>query len=188
MMADEHDDMEVADMLFVLGKLMRSSISGKEQEIELTREIENIKNYLLLNQLRYTNLRYEIVIDADIDGAEVPAVHPPAAGGKQRAPWHLEVPGDGFLQVRIYEEGEDCLVDIRDNGVGIAPERLAEIQRCLGQDAALSQEQGGIGIVNVHKRLKIYFGGRSGLEIMSRPGEGTLCRVRMQRGKGGKQA
>lgn len=188
MMADEHDDMEVADMLFVLGKLMRSSISGKEQEIELTREIENIKNYLLLNQLRYTNLRYEIVVDADVDGLKCPRfilqplVENSVHHGISRSR------GDGFLQVRIYEEGEDCLVDIRDNGVGIAPERLAEIQRSLGQDAALSQEQGGIGIVNVHKRLKIYFGGRSGLEIMSRPGEGTLCRVRMQRGEGGRQA
>ena len=183
MMADEHDDNEVADMLFVLGKLMRSCISGKEQEIELTRELENIKNYLMLNKLRYSNLDYEIICDADIANMKCPrfilqplvenSVHHGISRSK----------GNRYVQVHIYRQENYLLIDVQDNGVGISPDRLAEIKQSLGTDKPLNQEQGGIGIMNVHKRLKMFYGENSGIELFSTPDEGTLCRVRIQADK-----
>lgn len=80
---------------------------------------------------------------------------------------------EGEIQIRIYEEGNDIVFQIEDNGVGMTEEQCREI---------LHKEPGdrtGIGIKNVNDRIKIYFGEEYGLSITSELDEGTCVTIRM---------
>lgn len=79
----------------------------------------------------------------------------------------------GEIKIRIYEEHDDIVLQIEDNGVGMTEEKCREI---------LHEESGdrtGIGIKNVNDRIKIYFGEEYGLSIVSEPDEGTCVTIRM---------
>jgi two-component system LytT family sensor kinase len=72
--------------------------------------------------------------------------------------------GSGHVSVSARVSGPDVELCVRDDGVGIEPERVA---------AVLAGAGGGIGISNVDARLRATFGDRYALRIESRPGEGT---------------
>ncbi len=75
----------------------------------------------------------------------------------------------GHLHIEVSEEAGGYLISIRDNGVGFPQEKI---------DAVLSgTHRGGIGLVNVHQRLRNAFG--TGLTIKSKVGEGTEVSFRV---------
>ena len=80
---------------------------------------------------------------------------------------------EGHIDVQVYQEGEDILFCVQDNGVGMSPEQVSAI---LEQDA---QDRTGIGIKNVNDRLQIYFGKGYGLRIVSELDMGTRVEIRM---------
>ncbi len=58
-----------------------------------------------------------------------------------------------------------CSIEIEDNGMGISPERLREVYG------------GGIGISNVHERLRLLYGDQFKMDIRSQEGEGTQIHI-----------
>lgn len=82
-------------------------------------------------------------------------------------------PEGGILSVTVEEKGTALVLEVEDNGTGIRAERLVEV---------LSPEsQGGrsIGLRNVDRRLQALYGQEHGLAVESRPGQGTLVRIRI---------
>ena len=80
---------------------------------------------------------------------------------------------EGHIDVRVYQEGEDIVFTVRDNGVGMSQELVDSL---LNRTAA---DRTGIGIKNVDDRLKIYFGKDYGLRITSELDVGTCVEIRM---------
>ena len=84
---------------------------------------------------------------------------------------------DGVIRVTAYREGEDLLIDVEDNGLGMRPELAASL---LDEDRPEIRTSGsGIGLRNVHQRIHLTFGEGYGLAIFSEPDEGTLVRIRL---------
>ena len=84
---------------------------------------------------------------------------------------------DGVIRVTAYREGEDLLIDVEDNGLGMRPEVAASL---LDEDRPEVRTSGsGIGVRNVHQRIRLTFGEGYGLTIFSEPDEGALVRVRL---------
>ena len=84
---------------------------------------------------------------------------------------------DGIIRVTAYREGEDLLIDVEDNGLGMRPELAASL---LDEDRPEVRTKGsGIGVRNVHQRVSLTFGEGYGLTIFSEPDEGTLARIRL---------
>ena len=80
---------------------------------------------------------------------------------------------EGEIWIRIFEDGEDIIFQVEDNGIGMTEEQCQEILRKeLG-------DRTGIGIKNVNDRIKIYFGSNYGLNITSELDEGTCVTIRM---------
>lgn len=68
---------------------------------------------------------------------------------------------DGILKIRLYETDEGIRIVVEDNGEEATDEDIARMQASL-----VEQEPGEItGIVNIHRRLQIYFQGKAGLAI-----------------------
>ncbi|NJD02734.1 MAG: hypothetical protein FIA99_09125 [Ruminiclostridium sp.] len=84
-------------------------------------------------------------------------------------------PEGGFINIHIYEECGNVLVKVADNGIGVEPERLKEIQKVLEGELKGTS----IGIFNVQKRIQLYFGMEYGVVMESTAGEGTTVTVTM---------
>ncbi|MDU3348825.1 MAG: HAMP domain-containing sensor histidine kinase, partial [Clostridium sp.] len=67
-------------------------------------------------------------------------------------------------------------IDIIDNGLGM-PQEVAD--KLLTNENGVQKKGSGIGLRNVHERIKLYFGDSYGLEIYSEPDEGTTIRIHM---------
>jgi len=78
--------------------------------------------------------------------------------------------GHCFIAIESYIEDDALIITITDNGVGIPPDRLAQIQTATAD---------GIGITNVNKRLTSIYGPEYGLSIISEPAVGTEARLRI---------
>lgn len=87
----------------------------------------------------------------------------------------------GILCVNGYSDGENIIFQIIDNGGGFESEMLAEIQSRLNEksEEPLQSKKGcGIGILNIHNRIKLYYGADYGLQISSSK-NGTTITVKM---------
>ena len=78
-------------------------------------------------------------------------------------------PGYIVIEAYVVEGTQDVCIVVRDNGLGIAPDRLKTLRMHLSEQ----QVSVGIGISNVHQRLQIYYGEQYGMTIESELDEGT---------------
>lgn len=82
------------------------------------------------------------------------------------------------IKISAYREDEYVIISVSDNGNGIPYEQLKVINSdlCAGN----TKKDKGIGLLNVNKRLKIYYGNESGLEITSKLGEYTKIMIKIK--------
>ncbi|MNC61709.1 Histidine kinase-, DNA gyrase B-, and HSP90-like ATPase [compost metagenome] len=74
--------------------------------------------------------------------------------------------------------GEDTVIIIRDNGVGIEPGKLAELQgRLTRRSGKLWTHGERIGLSNVASRIHLHFGNSYGIRVESTEGQGTTVTV-----------
>ena len=82
--------------------------------------------------------------------------------------------GKGKILIEGFDLGEDMMLRVTDNGQGMTPERLHEVQ-----EAIRTGERAGFGLAAVSERIALYYGPGYGLKISSTEGEGTVMEVYM---------
>ncbi|WP_240418788.1 sensor histidine kinase [Paenibacillus periandrae] len=89
-----------------------------------------------------------------------------------------------FIRLDAWIEDDDLVMVVEDNGVGIAPDRLAVLQSQLDTNQLAESNlsggkgHGGIGMMNVHRRIQLVFGEKYGLCMESEQGKGTRLFIR----------
>lgn len=173
---------DVAEVVESLSRLFRIGLSKGNERIPLMDEIEHIRSYLQIQKTRYRDkLNYEIRISPDTQHLEVlkillqPVVENAIYHGlKQRR-------GPGLIRIDAYREDGVLVLSVEDDGAGMKPEQLAEMQAKLESDVRAHGQTGtgvsGYGIMNVQARLKLTFGERYGVRIASEYGKGTSVRI-----------
>jgi len=169
---------EIARVVRLLGKMMRSNLEVGKSKIPLKQELEMVRCYLEIQQFRYEErLRYEFTVDPATESLYMPPlIIQPLV---ENAVIHgLDNKTEGaFVTVDIQKIEGHAHFTIRDNGVGISPERLADVRITL---ETLEEREGDrIGLRNVHDRLKLSYGEEYGLVIESPAGEGTAISFRI---------
>ncbi len=84
----------------------------------------------------------------------------------------------GTIRVIVCESAGDIVLSVRDKRGGMTSDKLDELNRRI----RLSEENGegkGIGLSNVHKRIRLHFGDRYGLNVESEEGDGCLVTMRI---------
>ncbi|TLS48546.1 sensor histidine kinase [Paenibacillus antri] len=169
------DEQAVEAMALNLGEYYRYTTRHEKQTPLLEEEIRLLENYLVIQQLRLKRIRYEIDVPESMRKLSIPRllVQPIV----ENAIVHGLEPKDGEGRIRISGATEDgrCRFTIEDDGVGMTPERLAELRRKLDEPL---QEETGCGMWNVNQRLIYLFGADSGLTLSASEGGG--CRVTLQ--------
>ncbi len=176
-------DPEVAKVIKMLSKMMRSSLKRTDQSIPLSEEVALIENYLEIQKLRFgEHLSYKMEIDENILSYKItPLLIQPLV---ENAIIHgLEMKEEpGMLRIRIQEDGDDILVEVNDNGVGMSLEKLNELNNRM-KDQDYQSNGNSIGLHNVHQRISLLYGDKYGIRMDSVEGSGTTMSMNLPKQK-----
>lgn len=157
-------------------KLLRSTISKSDEYISVEEEIENLKNYMYINEIRYgEKIKTEFFISInEPDQLMIPKmILQPFI---ENAFFHGFPEGqNGEIFVCVREKAEKLIVEIIDNGVGMDERQVNELEN--GKSSRKSEHFTGIGINNIRDRLKLIYENQYELKIKSSLGEGTTVTV-----------
>ena len=182
-MAEGKKNEEVVLMTASLARLLRQSISNEDELVSIGQEAEYARSYLTIQKMRYKDkLEFQIDISPAIFGVKIiKLVLQPII---ENAIYHGLKYKDskGFLIVRGYREGEKAVLEVEDNGVGMDEETLSHIF----EKHKVNYHSNGVGVYNVQKRLKLYYGEEYGIVYKSRKNEGTRAVITIPVETGGK--
>ena len=171
-----NDDEEVVEMLGNLSDLFRASIAEGSPIIPISREIEHAKSYLSLQQHIKSGV-FEVRWDVDNALMNCKTLKFLLQPVVENTVLHGFTGRSGVVEIAVKENAHGILFRVCDDGVGISPERLAQIEYAL--------EQGSDGdfstLSNIHSRIKHTFGSKYGLEVANRRQGGTVTEILIPR-------
>ena len=169
---------EAIQMVTSLARLFRIALSRGNSMIPLADELEHARHYMTIQQIRYKN-RFETKITAQPCTEGLYTLKLIVQPILENAIYHgmASAEDDGLISVTAYRQGDDLIIDVADNGLGMRPEVAASLLDENRPDVRTSGS--GIGVRNVHQRIRLTFGPQYGLTILSEPDEGTLVRIRI---------
>lgn len=162
-------------MITQLASLFRISLSKGKTVIKIEDEVKHARNYMNIQKIRYKNsFEVDFQIEEDIlDGCIVKLVLQPLL--ENAIYYGMEfMDGEGEIHVRGYRKDKDVYLEVEDNGLGMPEEDAAEL---LNGKERPHKHGSGVGLVNVHSRLKLRFGEAYGLVIHSCPDEGMMVQI-----------
>ena len=166
---------DVVNMVTSLSTFFRNSLSKGEDIISLAAERTQVTSYLEIQQIRYSDiLRYEISIPDELLDCRVPKlILQPLV---ENALYHgvKNRRGMGTITVTGESDGNDLLLKVTDNGAGMDEEQVRILQAGIYED-----RHTGLGLVNVHKRIRLYCGEPYGLFFESQMGKGSVVSIRL---------
>ena len=171
-MIENEKKTDAVRVVTALARFFRISLSRGKSIITVKDELEHVRNYLMIQQMRFKN-KFTYKIDADEDVLELASLKLMLQPMVENAIYHgMEfMDGDGVIQIRVWREGDDLYLRVRDNGLGMTKEQVENLFKDSGH--VPSRRGSGIGVRNVNERVHLYFGDAYGLRIESEPDEGT---------------
>jgi two-component system, sensor histidine kinase YesM len=176
-MAQEHDAQDVVGLVESLTNMLRIGLSKGNEIITVRMEIKHVESYLMIQKTRYEDkLNYTIQVEEQLMSYRmIKLILQPLV---ENAIYHgiKEKRGEGRIQILGRLEDAKIHFQVIDNGIGMTPEKLEEINQMLKDDTSKSSEL-GYGVFNVNAKIKLNFGNEYGLRFQSTYGEGTIVDV-----------
>ncbi|MDD6570979.1 MAG: sensor histidine kinase, partial [Thermoflexaceae bacterium] len=164
---------EAIFMITQLASLFRISLSKGKNVISIEDELTHAENYMNIQKVRYKNkfqVKYEID-DSIRKCCTVKLVIQPIL--ENAIYYGMEsMDGDGLITVKGYEENGKIFIHVIDNGLGMSREQAAGLLE-EKKHFTPKKKGSGVGLLNVHQRIRLRFGEQYGLTIKSYPDEGT---------------
>ena len=176
--AENEQKAEAVKVVTALARFFRISLSKGKSIIPVRDELEHVRNYLMIQQMRFKN-KFTYRIEAEPDTLHLASLKLMLQPLVENAIYHgMEfMDGDGEIEVRAFLENGDLWFTVSDNGLGMTQEQVDSL---LKDTAHVSSKRGsGIGVKNVNERIRLYFGEQYGLFIESEPDEGTTIRIHL---------
>ena len=175
-MCERGKNADAVQMVHALARLFRISISRGHELIPIEKELQHAEAYLQIQKYRYKNqFTYHFTVDESCLHCLCnkitlqPIIENAIVHG-------LDLMVDsGHIEITVKPDGDDILLIVADDGIGMEPEQVAALLQNEASDRT------GIGVKNVNDRLRIYFGAAYGISIVSAPYEGTTVTIRTPR-------
>jgi two-component system, sensor histidine kinase YesM len=179
-MAESNKPDQVIEIVRALSSFFRIALSRGKDWISLRQEIEHVQSYLTIQKMRYRDiLDYKIDVDESLlDSTTLKLTLQPLV---ENALYHgikTKRTGGNIVVSAQRGDGDRVVLQVRDDGVGFTPYKLAQIREMLsGETDVITMKEGGFGLENVNKRIKLYYGPQYGLAIESQYRGGTKVTV-----------
>ncbi|MDT8860171.1 sensor histidine kinase [Alkalihalobacillus sp. MEB130] len=162
---------QIASMAIALSESFKISLNHGKETIPLHRELEHIKHYLTIQNIRFSNrFHYMQDVDAELMDKEImklllqPLIENAITHGLERKI------GNGTVKLTGRLESGTMIFTVEDDGVGI-------------EDLAVTEK--GYGLQNIRERLSLYYGPTSLFAITSEVNKGTVVEIRLPNREGG---
>ena len=176
-MAQEHNAQDVVDLVDSLTNMLRIGLSKGNEIITVRMEIKHVESYLMIQKTRYEDkLNYSIQVEEQLLSCRmIKLILQPLV---ENAIYHgiKEKRGQGQIQIIGQLRDGKIHFQVIDNGIGMTPEKLDQINQLLKADN-LQPNEVGYGIFNVNAKIKLNFGNEYGISFQSVYGEGTTVDV-----------
>ena len=164
---------QVAAMATGLAALLRAGISG-DKLIPLEQELELLEKYLDIQSVRFEDrFTWETDIDESFQHCLVPKLilQPLVENAIIHGVANMD---DGYIKLSASAQGDTLILAVEDNGQGIAPEILEKLKNPEREMPA-----GHLGLRNVDRIVRLYYGREYGISARSEPGRGSRVELRL---------
>lgn len=170
MMAEIEEKYDISDALTSLGRLLRYSMKWIKHNVTVEQEVEYIKDYLALINLRFD---YRIILSISIPENILEQAIPKMSLQPiiENAIYHgiEELAEDTTIYIKGAIKDKYCVIEITDSGMGMSEEQVINLQKKItGEIETIGSSGNGLGLKNVQDRIKISFGKEYGISIVSK--------------------
>lgn len=182
-MIENERQAEAVKAVTALARFFRISLSKGKSIITVNDELEHVKNYLMIQEMRYKN-RFTYRVTAGEEVLELASLKLILQPLVENSIYHgMEfMDGDGEISIRAYRCDDDLYFEVKDNGLGMTEscvKSLLDTSQPVESQKDGTSKGSGIGVRNVNNRIKLYFGEAYGLTIESEPDEGTTITIHL---------
>lgn len=181
-LAQIEGDKQIVVMSKSLGDMLRYSMDVEGDFVRLDREINHIRQYLNIQEVRFDNeIHLELNLADNTDRRKVmkfmlqPIV--------ENAIEHGMSGQDRPFVLGIFAERQEAelIIRVKDNGVGMKEETLEKVRKRIYEPDEIQEEKRcfNIGLSNIHERIQLLFSEKYGLDIESSLNEGTTVVLRL---------
>lgn len=193
-MALARGDRDIAELTISLSRFFRYSIQGGEL-VTVQEALENLQHYAKIIQYRF-NGKHQVVVNASrkvfnvkipkmliqplVENAVLHGLETKTGNGRVSVFIELEEKGNTLENGTYGQPSCRLVVKVEDNGEGIGEETLASLKAVMEQydrEETIPDKKHGIGVLNVYRRLRLFYGGQAEFEIMNREGGGACVRL-----------
>jgi two-component system sensor histidine kinase YesM len=188
--AQQKGEEDIANMTYSLSQVFRLILNDGKDFTTLDKEIELVKNYLYLQQIRFNpRFTFEIHIDEAMHRLHIPKLLLQPLVENSIIHGIEPLKGHGFISITAYPTDHGAMIEIMDNGVGMSAERLEQIQSFrpspdsseMGQNRETEQTNVslriGFALTNIKERITLAFGEKAELNMRSAEGRGTRVEI-----------
>ncbi len=157
--ADGNED--ISDFVKVLAQYYRLCLSKGKDVISLEQEIEHVRNYLYIQNIRYDNIiESSFEIDEDCKSILIPKITlQPLVENSIYHGIKVREGKTGRINFKVSKKEEDVYIEISDNGTGMTESQIEKMNCSISE----YDKDFGYGIRNVNKRIELMFGKEYGL-------------------------
>ncbi|WP_202078385.1 sensor histidine kinase [Caldalkalibacillus salinus] len=185
---EEHGEEALAEYVVAMSELFRYTM-GNDEWVELDQELQHIAQYLQLMELRLGDrFEWELKVPEGYSTVKIPKLLIQPLVENALVHGIRENMGNGKVSIIVAHVPSLNALSIRiiDNGVGMEDHQQQKMKKAIEQGRSVSTKGNGMAIVNVHKRLQLYYGNHRsvGVDISSKPGQGTCCEINIPLSRG----
>lgn len=171
----QHSD-KIVEMTEALISMLRYTAKTDNRLVPIREELEHIGHYIVIQKVRYFNrIEFHCEIEPTLAEQEIPklSIQPLV----ENAIFHgIADQEDGLVSIEVrYAGNSELTIMVKDNGAGVNEAAADQLQSRLGG----AEGSGGIGIINVHQRIRRVYGEPYGVSFQSSPGQGTVFVIRI---------
>lgn len=176
-MIENENSQDAVKAVTALARFFRISLSRGDTIITVADEMEHVRNYLMIQEMRFQNkFTYEFSVAEETKqlGTVKLILQPLVENAIYHAMEFMDDDGELLVKSRIID-GE-MVLSVTDNGCGMTQERAKAL---LSGDFVQTGKGSGVGLRNVQERIQLVFGEAYGLHIHSEPDEGTCVEIHL---------
>ena len=165
---------QARELIVKLANILRALLKDHDSYVPLREELAFTEDYLGIEVVRFGAEKLRVVKEFDLDTLELPVpsmLLQPLVENSIKHGLEPRISG-GTITLRSRLESGNLVIEVEDDGVGIAPERVLKT-------GVLTQQGNGIGMRNVRERLEVLYGEAARFDITSRPGRGTRITLQL---------